>query len=315
MKAEQRAVQVVNVLSRDYISLIGLEGLGLYVFLMRHSVTSLGSMNPAAMSKALNMEDDKFSILLKKLKLCGLISFKKKSEGKYSYKTLDFPPLSYPEKLHTLDAIYDEKLITYDEKKSAEFLMNLDHKHVIPHTDKNTEKKKRTKKAVSAIDLEASEKRRNPNSFPALVDYYYGLLSKEFGIYCKSYNIKAEASLLKKSMRDNNDSPENVKKMFGYIISDAKSRDKIEFVSHVACYTKNRNIAYYHVFSENNTRPAMDGGLKANEDVDVDVKYVKQMFDYFKTKGCEDDIIIKDTLVPQFGEKAVQKLLDTMENK
>lgn len=311
---EQKAVQVVNVLSRDYISLIGLEGLGLYVFLMRHSVTSLGSMNPAAMSKALNMEDDQFSILLKKLKLCGLISFKKKSEGKYSYKTLDFPPLSYPEKLHTLDAIYDEKLITYDEKKSAEFLLNLDHKHVTPHVTPK-DKKPSTKKAVASVDLEASEKRRNPNSFPALVDYYYGILSKEFGVYCKSYNIKAEASLLKKSMRENNDSPENVKKMFGYIISDAKSRGKIEFVSHIACYTRNRNVAYYHALAEKKDKPAMEVGLKVDENADVDVKYVKQMFDYYKTKGYEDDIIIKDTLIPQFGNKAVQKFLDTMESK
>jgi hypothetical protein len=315
MKAEQKAVQVVNVLSRDYVTLIGLEGLGLYVFLMRHSVTSLGSMNPAAMSKALNLDDEQFSILLKKLKLCGLISFKKKSEGKYSYKTLDFPTLSYPEKLHMLDQIYDEKLISYDEKKSAEFLLNLDHKHIAPSAPGITTKKPRTKKAIRTIDLEASEKRRNPNSFPALVDYYYSLLSKTFGIYCKSYNIVAEARLLKNSMRENNDSPEAVKKMFEYMISDAKARGKIELVNHVGLYTRKRTIAYYHVFAEPDTKATFDVGKKADEDTITDIKYIQQMFDYFKTKGFEDDIIIKDTLIPQFGEKSVQNFLDTRVTK
>ena len=319
MTSEQKATNIVNILSRDFTPLIGLDGLGLYVFLTRLDATNLGKFKVEYLADNLNISEDEVICLLNKLRICNLIEYKISKNGeKYNYLLPDFKSISQAERLHCIDIMEEETWITSEQKKEIEMIINVQYIPKKSDADKDgvaVIKKTRTKKAMYDVDLKKYIENRNPDSFPALVDNYYKILGKYFGSYYKSHNSVQEAKLLKDSMRDNNDNPEKVRQMFEHIISDAFSKGKIEYVSNIGRYIKLRPIAYYKIFVQKNSSPKFAGPGKIDENLDVDIKYIKEMYDYFKENNYKKDIIIKDILIPQYGEKSVNKFLLTIGEK
>lgn len=314
MTIDQKSSNIVNILSRDFTPLIGLEGIGLYVFLTRLDANSFGKFKVEDLADNLNMGEDEVICLLNKLRICNLIEYKISKNGeKYDFKLPDFKSISQAEKLHFIDIMEEETWITKDEKKEIEAIIVIQH---IPKKDTKegvvSDKSKRSRKSTYDVDLKKYIENRNPDSFPALVDDYYKLIGKYFGSYHKSHNSVQEAKLLKDSMRSNGDSPEKVRKMFEYIISDAFTKGKIEYVSNIARYIKLRPIAFYRVFVNQVSGPKFIESGKVNEQTTIDLKFIKEQYDYFKENKHNHDIIVKDILTPQFGEKAVQDFLKSI---
>lgn len=317
MNIEQKAVNVINVLSRDYTNLIGLEGIGMYIMLMRVESVKLGVLDMEHLSFNSNMELERAATVIKKLHKCGLIELKSKGVKKYSVKTLEVKPISFTEKLFLVDEMFKEKLISYEEKREASEKLNAIQNNYSPSHLQETEetekapRKKRTRKPVADIDLLKIQRRRNPNSCPALVDDYYKVVSKYFGQYFISKNVVEEAHMLKENMRKFGDSPDTVRKLFEYVASQAKSRNDVEGVRKINYYLRSRDVAYFNVFTNPSMKSEMLGSKKEGTQGLVDSKYIKEMYDYFKTKNYSDDII-RDNLESEFGKESVAVFLQTL---
>ena len=319
MNLEQKSLNIVNILSREYANLIGLDGIGMYVFLMRIESVKMGVLDLKTVSFAVNLDIEAVAIIIKKLYKCGLIDLKSKRDNKYSVKTLDIKPISYTEKLYLLDELFKEKLVSYEEKTNISKRIHAIYNNYSPSSLQETEetekiiKNKRKKKVVEEVDLLKAQRRRNPNSCPALVDDYYKAVSKYFGQYFTSRNVIQEAKMLKDNMRKYGDSPDNVRKLFDFIASQAKSRDEIDRVKQIDYYLKNRDVAYFNVFT-NPSKPSAMLGSKKEEIVNtIDHKHIKEMYDFYKTKNLSFDII-KKRLEEQFQVEPVNNFLQTMVN-
>jgi len=313
MTSDQKASNIVNILSRDFTPLIGLDGLGLYVFLTRLDATSFGKFKVENLADNLNMGEDEVICLLNRLRICRLIEYTISKNGdKYNFSLPDFKSISQSEKLHCADVMEEETWITREQKKQIEVIITIQHipKRVEKEGVVET-KKPRSRKATYDIDLKKYIENRNPDSFPALVDDFYKTIGKYFGSYHKSHASIQEAKLLKDSMRDNNDSPEKVRKMFDYLISNAFEKGKIEYINNIGKYIKSRPIAYYNVFVAPASVVKFAGPGKIDSK-NANMKFIKEMYDYHKQKSFKNDIIVNDILIPNFGEDAVNEFLKTI---
>jgi predicted transcriptional regulator len=309
MNLEQKSMMIVNILSRDYVNLIGLEGVGLYVFLMRNEITgNLGVFEISRLAESLNLKEEFIVKILKKLNQVGVLEYKKKSGEKYSYKTLNISSLNSENKEHYLDRLFNENLVTAEERKSIQETINIKHTHGITNALGEDTVFNNAGKAVKNVNLEAKERRKNPNSAPELVKYYYELLSKYFGIKCYSHNLIKEAKLIKNDMRTYNDNPDTIRKIFEQMISEAKGKNEIEFVSHLGFYPKKRLNAYFHVINPS-VQPKFITEAEVDKTKPVNPEHIREMLEYFRKKNIENDIIVKDILIPQFGEDAIQEFL------
>lgn len=315
MTEDARIANIVNILSRDFTLLIGLDGLGLYVFLLRLEATNLGTFEIEKLTENLNMYPEDINNLLTKMKICGLIEYKLKNKDKYNYTLNPFKALSQPEKLHFLDLICENQLMNEEDAENVEYIITK-AQNKTPKQEGEVTKKIKEKKPVQDIDILKKEKNINPDTGRALVRQYYHKLSNVFGMYCQTHNEYAEARLLNDSMRKYGDSPDRVRQMFEYIITDAKSKNMIEWVNHISKYLKFRDIAYYRLFvNPTNTNIKLAGPEQVDNNKEVDVKYIQEMYEHFLQIQMQSDIIIKDILTPQFGEKAVVEFMKTIGEK
>ncbi len=302
---------VVNTLSRDYVHLIGLDGIGLYVFLLRNELTgTMGKFEINQLSELFNLDSSVIVKMIKKLKKLALIEYKNKSEDQYTYKTLTISSLSFESKLHYLNGLFDDKLISEEERKIIEKAIEIKNTHGIPNElGENKVPFDKNKGVVKNVNLETKERKRNPNSSVELVKYYYKLMSQYFGIPCYSHNLIKEAKLIKNDMITYNDNADTIRKIFEQMISEAKADNKFEFVSHLGFYPKKRLNAYFNVMNPS-SKPKFITEARVDESKPVNQEHIKEMFDYFKNKNIENDIIVRDILTPEFGSDAVQQFLN-----
>lgn len=319
MTFEQKSASVVNILSRDYVNLIGIDGIGMYSFLMRIETTKLGNFDLNILALSLNIQFETAANIIKRLHRCELIDLKSKKNDKYTVKTLDIKPLSSPEKLHFMDRMFDEKILTYEQKVETLKLLKIVQNNLSTTAteeayeidDIKKERRKRTKKAVQETDLLDTKNRRKKDTGPALVDAYYKTISKYFNQYFVSKNMRVEANILLRNMRKYGDNPDKVRAMFEYVGSFAKSKEEVERVKQIDYYIKHRDDAYYHTFTNPSRPTVMLGVEEIKPQENVSIKYVKEMYEYYKRNSMASDIIVVK-LVEKYGQVKVDEFLKTM---
>lgn len=301
---------VVNILSRDYVNLIGLDGIGLYVFLLRNEITgTLGKFQISKLAVLFNLDSTIVVKMIKKLEKVKLLSYKNISDDQYSYKTLSISSLATESKAHYMDILFEEGLISDEEKKFIKYTIEAKHTHGISNELGEDNAFSNQTKVVRNVNLETKERKKNPDSAPELVKYYYKLLSQYFNLNCYSHNLVKEAKLIKNDMRTYNDSPDTIRKIFEQMVSEAKSKNQFEFVAHLGFYPKKRLNAYFNVINPS-TKPKFITEARLDETKPINPEHIQEMFDYFKNKNIENDIIIKEILTAEFGLDAVQQFLN-----
>jgi len=250
-----------------------------------------------------------------------LMEIKLKSKDKYFIKTLDILPISSPEKLHFVDMMFEEKIINIEQKREMLALLKTIQTNQGSAVNKELDSdkidetnklvKSKTKMGLVNTDLFDTQNRRRKDTGPALLDIYYKTISKYFNQFVVSQNKVVEANMLNTNMRKHGDSPEKVIAMFEYVGSLAKSREEIDRAKQIDYYIKHRTEAYYRTFTNPSQPTVMLGVEESKPQEDVDIKYVKEMYEYYKRNSMASDIIVAK-LIDKYGQVKVDEFLKTM---
>ncbi len=301
---------VFNFLTKDYLPLIGLDGIGFYCYLVRldrNNFSKMITIEFNIMPEILISTPEHLMKLINKLEICELLEVDYKKTLCH-VKPLNSCPQDSEKQLYYCDKLFDNFLITEEEKVKMVKEINIRRQE----KNENFKRQPKIREAVEDIELlKPSKIAQNPNNAVELVKYYYRLLSKEFNGDFHPANFVKEGSLLKKSMRKNGDTHEDVKRYFKLIIEQHKRENNFDAVSTMGLYGWLRNKANYHINKESIISKEI---VNEKDKKDIILQEITEAFNYYISDGeTVEESIQKLRLA--YKSELVDNFLKTLENE
>ena len=230
MNVEEKVKEAFRIIHSEYGSFLSPETIGVYYSLL---YIGDGSENITLeeMLNGINLDSKEIKSHLRVLKTCDLIVISDLT-GKKAIRVSPPVRLAYEYKVSLVEKLVDSGII--NKAKLSDILSKI--------KIQNEELVKRERGDSDFAFDEA--KILSPETPEGLLNFYYKFLSKEFGGTYRSHNEMTETSKIEDSMIKNGDTPEIMRKMFTFLISDARKRNDFNQVSSLKFFGNMRNNAH-----------------------------------------------------------------------
>lgn len=253
--------------------------------------------------------------ILRTIKECGLISAKKGEGGVIAVSINIVNKPDFAQKMSILDSLLTKQLV--DQKKYEDIKRDI----ILRHEKKKTKEasiptEQEKPKTSSDVDFEKPKPPRkvNPDSAPELVKFYYRLMHDIFGGQYESPNLLKEAHQLKLEMQKHNDSAEDTRKFFAFILNGAKEKDMFDKVSSMSLYSRLRPTAYQRIIVEKNVKydkfMKYEDIKKSDEDLMVSMKEIYDLCVKNGTDPQDAKIQLAETFTPELAEEFFKGVLN-----
>ena len=298
------------IFTRDYLPIVGTSAV-VYYYLCMGKTFLYSRFNKKSLMLLLNVTEDMLEQSLDILKTCNLIKRPSKSRDNvefYTYTIInEVKSLSIEDKYALISLLFENKVIDNFEK---EFKEKTVREIEVSGTETKTEIKIESKnentasEGVRDVNLLDKNGMPNPDTFLGLLFTYYNMLSEKYKQIVKSSNIVKEAHILSSVSKMYNDTPDNIRKMFKWIIDN----NKFDLVCTLNLYPVLRKQACYHLFSEQEKFETSN--YKEGEE---EMEFIKTVYDFYHQKGQTNDIIRVSRLYPNYSKESVDKFFDSLE--